>query len=95
MLPLQLVIGIVLVAAVLCSAIIFWLSPPVQTGKISLPTVVDDEVDEADNLQRQLLDDNDPFLVTKPEDFLDGTPVDEDKFWAKVQHTYILSFLSV
>ena len=27
----------------------------------------------------------DPFDVTRPEDFVEGTPVDETRFWAKVE----------
>lgn len=80
MLQLQLVVAIVLTVAVFCSAaLFFWLSPPNRTGKIVLPATVED-----DAFNQQLSDNTDPFLVTKPEDFVDGTPVNEDSFWASV-----------
>lgn len=83
MLQFQLIVAIVLATVVLCSAaLFFWLSPPNRTGKIVLPTAIED-----DAFQQQLSDDTDPFLVTKPEDFVDGTPVNEDRFWARVGYT--------
>lgn len=30
---------------------------------------------------------SDPFDVTKPEDFIDGIPVDETRFWMKVVYS--------
>ena len=41
-------------------------------GKVQLPQFVRDEAFQ------------DPFDVTKPEDIVDGEPVGEDAFWARV-----------
>lgn len=46
-------------------------------GKIKLPSsslLVEEGREET----------KDPFNVTVPEDFVNGTPIDEDKFWLKV-----------
>ncbi|KAG1745260.1 P-loop containing nucleoside triphosphate hydrolase protein [Suillus lakei] len=41
------------------------------------------------------LNQDDPFNVTKPEDFIDGEPIDEDAFWFKMRNRkLILVFLS-
>lgn len=77
----QLATAIVLAAGALFSAVLFfWLSPPTTTGKIQLPTSVYSD----DEFEPELAGESDPFIVTKPEDFIDGTPINEDSFWAKV-----------
>ncbi|KAF8583290.1 P-loop containing nucleoside triphosphate hydrolase protein [Ramaria rubella] len=77
----QLLIAIVLAVAAICSAaFFFWLSPP-SGNKIQLPISYDSE----DEFEPELAGEDDPFSVTKPEDFIDGTPIDEDKFWAKTR----------
>jgi hypothetical protein len=76
----QLAIAIVLAVSAACSAaLFFWLSPP-SGGKIELPTSNDSD----DEFEPELAGESDPFAVTKPEDFIDGTPIDEDKFWVEV-----------
>lgn len=74
----QLPVAIVLFTAAFISFIVHLLSRP-HEGKIKLPTFLQDSVDE------QPL--KDPFDVTKPEDVLDGEPIDEDAFWSRVRGT--------
>ena len=38
---------------------------------------------------RELL--RDPFDVTKPEYFVDGVPLDQDRFWSRVRSTEIFT----
>ncbi|KAF7795628.1 hypothetical protein EIP86_006793 [Pleurotus ostreatoroseus] len=68
----QVQVAIVLVACEVFSALLLIAVKP-DEGKVKLPQVVEDE-----SLQ-------DPFDVTKPEDIVDGEPVDEDKFWARMR----------
>jgi hypothetical protein len=73
--PYQLLLAEALVGATIISSFALFLARS-QQQKIHLPTVQDASL--ADDV------DQDPFNVTKPEDFIDGEPIDEDAFWAKV-----------
>lgn len=76
----QFAIAIALALSVACSAaLFFWLSPP-SGGKIELQTAYDSD----DEFDPELAGESDPFAVATPEDFVDGTPIDEEKFWVKV-----------
>ncbi|KAF8069172.1 multidrug resistance-associated ABC transporter [Lyophyllum atratum] len=75
----QLEVSIVLVTAALGSAGVFYLNRP-REGKIHLPTYAD-----AEELEGELSHSHDPFDVTKPEDIVDGYPIDGDAFWAKMR----------
>ncbi len=67
----QFQVAIALVACEVLSALLLVVVKP-DEGKIKLPVVQDDPLE-------------DPFDVTKPEDVVDGEPVDEVKFWARVR----------
>lgn len=67
----QLPVAVTLGAFALFSAALFAFSKPVE-GRVVLPEIVRDATS------------HDPFDVTKPEDVIDGEPVDEDKFWSRV-----------
>ncbi|KAJ3540055.1 hypothetical protein NM688_g6278 [Phlebia brevispora] len=69
---LQVQVAIALVACEVFSALLL-LGPNPEEGKVKLPQVVQD-----DALQ-------DPFDVTKPEDIIDGEPIDEARFWARMR----------
>lgn len=68
----QLPIAAVLAATGAGSILVFYLSRP-QHQKIQLPT--------SGEQNESLLPD--PFDVTRPEDFVDGYPIDEVTFWNK------------
>lgn len=71
----QLPIAIALSVSAVCSGIGF-LATKEDDGKIKLPTfVTEDENDQP--LQ-------DPFDIAKPEDLVDGEPLNEEQFWSKV-----------
>ncbi|KAJ7108814.1 multidrug resistance-associated ABC transporter [Mycena epipterygia] len=72
----QLEIAIALNASAVCSAVLFYLNRTTE-GKIQLP-VHADRTDE-------IYPDGDPFDVMTPEDLLDGYPLDEAKFWARMR----------
>jgi hypothetical protein len=72
----QLEVSIAFAVSIICSIGIFYLSRTTY-GKIQLPTD-SDELDEFVDFGR------DPFDVTKPEDIVDGYPIDEPKFWEQV-----------
>ena len=75
----HLAIAVGLAFSAACSAaLFFWLSPPAG-GKIELPSN-----DSDDEFEPELAGESDPFAVTRPEDFIDGTPIDEDNFWVEV-----------
>ncbi len=74
----QLLVSVVLVATALCSASLLFLARPSPEGKIKLPEFIQDGA-----LQ-------DPFDVTKPEDVIDGEPIDEADFWARVRAMLLL-----
>lgn len=64
-----------LVAVGLCSLAYFAYSSRANKPKIQLPIYDDD-----DELGR-----HDPFDVVKPEDVIDGNPIDADAFWGEVR----------
>lgn len=72
----QLEVAIALAASVPCSLLFWFIARPTEP-QIELPTHA--EGDEP--LQK------DPFDVTKPEDIVDGYPIKEEAFWAKVRTT--------
>ncbi|EKM77362.1 hypothetical protein AGABI1DRAFT_130448 [Agaricus bisporus var. burnettii JB137-S8] len=72
-------ISVALVVSVVLSGIVLWITRE-KEGKVQLPTHVDDE-----SLGDGFLGGGDPFDVTKPEDVIDGYPIDEDEFWKKMQ----------
>ena len=85
----QFAVAIVLALSAVCSAsLFFWLSPP-SGGKIELPTSYDSD----DEFEPELAGESDPFSVTKAEDFIDGKPIDEEKFWAKVGEVIVIALL--
>ncbi|KAJ7501443.1 hypothetical protein B0H11DRAFT_2224341 [Mycena galericulata] len=53
-----------------CSAVLSFLNRS-SDGKIKLPA--------------ELGEQNDPLDVTEPEDLLDGHPIDEPEFWARMR----------
>jgi hypothetical protein len=67
----ELAVAIVLVGGALCSAAVFAFSNQKESG-IRLPVYVGEDGEK------------DPFDVTTPEDVVDGFPVDEARFWARV-----------
>jgi hypothetical protein len=71
----QLPIGISQAVVALASLAVFLYCRP-REGKIKLPIH-----GEQDQLQPEA---HDPFDVTRPEDFQDGQPIEEEKFWLKV-----------
>lgn len=79
----QLHVAIALTAGLATSLGLFLLAGP-EEKKNALPTFV--EGDEA--LER------DPFDVASAEDFVDGTPIDEQQFWSKVCGEHSFSFNS-
>ena len=74
MLALQLPFDIVLCCSALVSAAVFAYDARPKEGKVQLPTYDDGELEYID----------DPFDVTKPEDTIDGYPIREHEFWARV-----------
>ncbi|KAI0631359.1 ABC transporter type 1, transmembrane domain-containing protein [Trametes polyzona] len=70
----QLHVAIALAVALTTSLGVFALSRQ-DEKKNALPTFVDGE----EGLAR------DPFDVTTPEDFIDGMPIDEERFWSKMR----------
>ncbi|OBZ67977.1 ATP-dependent bile acid permease [Grifola frondosa] len=81
----QLQVAIALALSAVCSLGLFVFARP-EEGKIQLPTYAEEEESSQ----------QDPFDVTKPEDFIDGTPVDEERFWAKMRlRKLIISLLLV
>lgn len=83
--PFQLAIGITLFACTLLSLTVVLLNKRSPDGKIQLP------IHDHDDSEDAVLDGNgeaeseDPFNIIKPEDMLDGYPIGEDAFWAKVR----------
>ena len=75
----QLPIAVALSASVVLSGIGFLLTKT-DDGKIKLPTsVAEDENGEPLH---------DPFDVTRAEDLVDGTPLNEEQFWSRVSKLY-------
>jgi len=71
----QLPVAATLAASALCSLGAFALSGSSE-GKIRLPTSAQDA--DGEPLK-------DPFDVTKPEDWVDGEPLDEEAFWSRMR----------
>ncbi|KAL4079580.1 hypothetical protein J3A83DRAFT_4368342 [Scleroderma citrinum] len=67
----QLPIACVLAVTAVGSLVVFYLARSNGRGKIQLPTHGEDD----DSLLR------DPFDVTRPEDVIDGYPINEEEFW--------------
>jgi hypothetical protein len=76
------VVSIVLALSAACSIAVFYLTRP-KDGQIKLFVEHDDGYDHGNRL--------DPFDITKPEDVIDGYPLDEDAFWIKVSGDKVLS----
>lgn len=74
----QLPVAIALAVAAALSALLLIAVKP-DEGRVKLPQTFQD-----DFLR-------DPFDVAKPEDLVDGEPVDEVRFWARVRATVIRS----
>jgi hypothetical protein len=76
----QLEIAGFLAGSAVASAFTFWFTGGAGEGdrKIQLP------MREDENRV------NDPFDVTAPMDFVDGYPIDEPEFWAKVRELYLV-----
>lgn len=70
----QLHVAIALIISAGCSFLIHLTTGPTE-GKIKLPTFIQDGEEQLEN---------DPFDVAKPEDIIDGEPLNENAFWAKV-----------
>ena len=68
----QLPIAIALDVSVVISLLTFYLTQA-KDGQIQLPTAVVDEQNE-----------HDAFDVTRPEDLMDGYPIDAENFWIRV-----------
>lgn len=75
----QLPIAAILAATAVGSILVLYLTRPSQ-GKIQLPT--HGELDES--LTR------DPFDVNRPEDVIDGYPINEEGFWKNVRFVLLL-----
>ncbi|KAG6812192.1 hypothetical protein H0H92_003997 [Tricholoma furcatifolium] len=74
----QLEVCVLLAAAALSSAGLFYLNRP-REGKVQLPTQ-----GTLEPLQGERVG-HDPFDVTTPEDVVDGYPIDGDAFWSKMK----------
>ncbi|TFK34287.1 multidrug resistance-associated ABC transporter [Crucibulum laeve] len=80
----QLEIAIVLAVSALGSASTIYFTRP-KDGKIQLPTLSDED---------GIASVRDPFDVTKPEDLIDGHPIEGEGFWKRMQRRkLIVSFL--
>ncbi|KAG1862050.1 multidrug resistance-associated ABC transporter [Suillus subalutaceus] len=77
--PYQLLLAEVLFGATVISGFALFLVRQSQQQKISLPTTQDASLTGD-------LNQDDPFNVTKPEDFINGEPIDEDAFWLKMRN---------
>lgn len=71
----QLPVAVTLAASAVCSLAFYTLSSS-DEGKVQLPVSAQDADGEP------LL--KDPFDVTRPEDLVDGEPLNEGPFWAQV-----------
>lgn len=80
-------ISIALVVCVAASCIILWFTRE-KEGKVALPTNIGDEP-----VGDGFIGGGDPFDVTRPEDIVDGLPIDEDEFWRRVSSSGFLWFL--
>ncbi|KAG2142476.1 multidrug resistance-associated ABC transporter [Suillus clintonianus] len=85
--PYQLLLAEALVGGATISCFALFLAQS-QQQKIRLPTTQDASL--ANDVNQ-----DDPFNVTKPEDFINGEPIDEDAFWFKMRNRkLLLVFLS-
>ncbi|KAJ7240591.1 multidrug resistance-associated ABC transporter [Mycena rebaudengoi] len=71
----QFEIAVGLAASAVCSGAFLLLNRPSE-GKIQLPLLADSDPAHYED---------DPFDVTRPEDIIDGYPIDGDAFWAKIR----------
>lgn len=84
--PYQLLLAEALVGAAAISGLALFFAHS-QQRKIRLPTTQDTGL--VDDVNQ-----DDPFNVTKPEDFIDGEPIDEDAFWFKVSIIMVIGRVS-
>ncbi|KAF8649184.1 hypothetical protein AX16_005982 [Volvariella volvacea WC 439] len=81
----QLEVAVALAVSAAGSSLVFFLSRE-KEGKIQLPIVQDGT--------ESLLHEHDPFDVTRPEDTIDGYPIEPEKFWQKMRlRKMFLSFI--
>ncbi|KAJ3534233.1 hypothetical protein NMY22_g7010 [Coprinellus aureogranulatus] len=84
MLRFQLPIAVVLGASTVVSAAALLLSKRNENGKIQLP-IHSEEVLDGDHYAQ-----HDPLEVTRPEDVIDGYPIDEEAFWRRMRWRKLL-----
>ncbi|THH04398.1 hypothetical protein EW145_g5549, partial [Phellinidium pouzarii] len=75
----QLAVGIVLCCCALFSAFVFISEGHYKEGELRLP--IHDDDDELDGAAKA----GDPFDITEPEDLINGYPIREEEFWAKMR----------
>ncbi|KAJ8082867.1 hypothetical protein PM082_008724 [Marasmius tenuissimus] len=84
--------SLALACCTLASGLSFVLNRP-EEGKIKLP-VHTEQVQNGLDLDLNH-NDPDPFNIATPEDFVEGYPVEEEKFWKRVsRRKFLLSFLA-
>ena len=83
-------ISVVLAICVPVSCVVLWFTARAKEGGVKLPVHVGGEVTRNADTGGYLSGD-DPFDVTKPEDIIDGYPIDEDGFWKRVSNRYLFS----
>jgi len=83
-------ISVVLAICVPVSCVVLWFTTRAKEGGVKLPVHVGEEVTRNADAGGYLSGD-DPFDVTKPEDIIDGYPIDEDGFWKRVSKWYLFS----
>ncbi|KAI0062503.1 ATP-binding cassette transporter [Artomyces pyxidatus] len=80
----QLATAIALASSAVLSLAFFWLLKP-REGKLKLPITAEGEDDAPAH---------DPFDTTRPEDVIDGEPINEEGFWARIcLRKTVLSFM--
>ncbi|EJC97742.1 multidrug resistance-associated ABC transporter [Fomitiporia mediterranea MF3/22] len=79
MFALHLEVGIALCCCAVISTITFLLQTRPKEGQIQLLS------DDDDDVLGGSVETTDPFHVTGPEEVIDGYPVDEKRFWAKIR----------
>jgi len=79
-------ISVVLAICVPVSCVVLWFTTRAKEGGVRLPVHVgeDEGILTRDTDAGGYLSGDDPFDVTKPEDIIDGYPIDEDEFWNRV-----------
>jgi len=83
-------ISVVVAICVPVSCLVLWFTMRAKDGGVKLPVHVGEEVTRNADAGGYLSGD-DPFDVTKPEDIIDGYPIDEDGFWERVSKWYLFS----